>query len=243
MRRKNRFNETLLRSFDSSLIFHIPHASMRIPNSLREQFLLSDDELENELLKMTDHSVDELFASSIYHRVISDVSRMVCDVERFVDDAIETMAQRGMGVIYKKTHDDKALRRELSLLEREHLIRKYHYENQTRMERIIKEALMANGIALVIDCHTFSSKPLPCDMRQSTPRVDFCIGTDSFHTSLELIRVISSYFCEHGYRVKLNSPFEGTYIPHRYNHKDERVESIMIEIHRTLYMDENDNNN
>jgi N-formylglutamate amidohydrolase len=42
-------------------IFHIPHASRVIPSDLQRVFLLTDDELNDQILRRTDHFTDELF--------------------------------------------------------------------------------------------------------------------------------------------------------------------------------------
>ena len=38
-----------------------------------------------------------------------------------------------------------------------------------------------------------------------------------------------------GYRVAIDSPFSGTIVPLKHYHKDKRVESVMIEVNRSLY--------
>ena len=43
------------------MILHIPHASHRIPAEVRDQFVLNDEALQAELLRMTDAFTDELF--------------------------------------------------------------------------------------------------------------------------------------------------------------------------------------
>ena len=42
------------------VVLHIPHASQYIPYPVRRGILLSDAELERELIRLTDHLVDEL---------------------------------------------------------------------------------------------------------------------------------------------------------------------------------------
>ena len=44
-----------------SLVFHIPHASKVIPKEYLKYFVLSPKELNEEILKMTDHYTDQLF--------------------------------------------------------------------------------------------------------------------------------------------------------------------------------------
>ena len=43
------------------MIFHIPHASTTIPGDIRGQFVLDDDALSIEILKMNDTYTDKLF--------------------------------------------------------------------------------------------------------------------------------------------------------------------------------------
>jgi len=95
------------------MIYHIPHSSCRIPPDLRSAFLLNDQALGDEQRKMTDAYTDDLFGS---HAGTEDtvitfpVSRLVVDPERFLDDALETMARYGMGVIYERTSSGDPLR-------------------------------------------------------------------------------------------------------------------------------------
>ena len=82
------------------MIFHIPHATRKIPAEVRNQVLLTDAELKRELLAMTDAYTDELFSADLAPgdtTVIFPVSRLVVDPERFADDDAEPLAKRGMG--------------------------------------------------------------------------------------------------------------------------------------------------
>jgi N-formylglutamate deformylase len=236
------------KSVSSSLIFHIPHASRIIPVEYQNQFLLSTMELVAEHLRLVDRYADELFDPSGYPRVISSVSRFVCDVERFSDDEKEPMAKIGMGAVYRMTTDGRPLRREITKEERNRLIEMYHRRNERDVENAVCEAKRSNGFALIIDCHTFPSIPLTCDEDRSIPRPDICIGTDENQTSPEVMEFITQYFTKLGYSILLNSPYVGTYIPDAYKVSKmktdfarkgvEGVQSIMIEVNRALYMDE-----
>lgn len=115
----------------SPLVFHIPHSSTEIPRELRSCFLLNDQQLSDELLAMTDRYTDELFATYLGPCIRFPVSRLVVDPERFVRDAEEPMAARGMGVVYTRTSSGGTLRRAPSPVERDELIRRYydpHYQ-------------------------------------------------------------------------------------------------------------------
>ena len=84
------------------LILHVPHASTAVPPDVRRRLLLDDAQLAEELRLMTDSYVDEPFAlpADSAVTITYPVSRLVCDPERFEDDAREPMSRIGMGVIY-----------------------------------------------------------------------------------------------------------------------------------------------
>jgi len=73
----------------ASAVIHVPHAATLIPGDVREQFVLTDEEIADELRLMTDHLTDQLFAmpEAIAIAVRSPVSRLVVDPERFEKDA------------------------------------------------------------------------------------------------------------------------------------------------------------
>jgi N-formylglutamate amidohydrolase len=130
------------------------------------------------------------------------------------------------------------LRKDLSDKEREELLSAYFRPYHEALRKEVQKMLDRFGRCLIIDCHSFPSKPLPYELDQSIDRPDICIGTDPFHTPNGLIALIRS-FCEaNGVTIAINKPFAGTYVPLMYLGKDKRVSSIMVEVNRSLYMDE-----
>jgi N-formylglutamate deformylase len=98
--------------------------------------------------------------------------------------------------------------------------------------------LLSRGKALIVDCHSFPGRPLPCDVCQDENRPDFCIGTDAFHTPPGLLRATESAIRSHGYSVGINLPYSGSLVPSATYRRDPNVWSVMIEVNRKLYMDE-----
>ncbi len=226
----------------SFAVVHIPHSSTAIPDDVRGQFVLSDEDLEREVLLMTDWHADDLFSvrgpETSAETVLFPVSRLVVDPERFEDDAEEEMAQKGMGVVYSRTTDGRRLRRRISPREREDLLRKYYRPHHERLTKAVGEALRRQGKCLIIDAHSFPSRPLPYEADRSPDRPDVCLGTDEFHTP-DLLRKVALKILRVQFKgVEINRPFKGTMVPARYLRRDRRVLSIMIEINRGLYMDE-----
>ena len=186
---------------------------------------------------MTDAFTDDLFALREATVVRFPFSRLLVDVERFPDDSEEPMSKVGMGAIYTHTADGRKLKRELQPEEKANMMGYYDTHHRALLAAVERE-LEITGKALIIDCHSFPSHPLPCDQNQSTPRPEFCIGTDSIHTPAALTQAIERNLKAMGYSVGLNQPYAGTMVPLAVYKKDRRVASIMIEVNRALYMNE-----
>jgi N-formylglutamate amidohydrolase len=211
------------------VILHVPHSSRAIPSGC--QFLLTAIELEAELDKLTDHDTHSLFNYAGAAKIVFPVSRVVVDPERFLEDPMESV---GMGVVYTRTADGKALRA-ISNTERLVLIDTYYHPHHASLTSLVDDSLKQHGRCLIIDCHSFPAQPLPYETDSNRP--DICIGTDTFHTSTELVDGLSEAFKALGYVVAIDSPFRGTIVPLNHYHTDRRVSSIMIEVNRSLYDD------
>lgn len=225
------------------VIIHLPHDSLEIPLEVRRQFILSDDELSAEKARMADLYTLEIFNDKSRPATIirSPVSRLVVDVERFEDDAQEPMAKRGMGAVYTVTSEMKPLRYPLSPREREALMTAYYRPHHAKLEEAVSATIHRHGHCLVLDCHSFHSKPLPYELAdQSLDRPDICIGTDEFHTSTKLSRIFVDAFLSEGWSVAVNDPFSGALVPYSRHLRDSRVMSIMVEVSRRLYLSETD---
>ena len=222
------------------VVAHVPHASTTIPVDVRAELLISDDELADELLRLTDHFTDELFTglsklgATLF---VNDLSRLVFDPERFLDDSAEPTATRGQGVVYWQGSRGQLIREASWAVRNRHVVERYG-PYHAAFDALVAEALRAGGECLVLDCHSFPSVPLPSEIDQDPDRPDICIGTDELHTPVALADALEASFAAAGYVVRRNSPFAGTFVPSGYYGRDHRVRSVMIEVRRGLYMDE-----
>ena len=221
-------------TMDLPLLLHIPHSSARVPAEYRDDFVT---DIETELRCMTDWYTAELFAFPA-PRLVFPVSRLVCDVERFRDDGREIMAGRGMGACYTHGHDGKPLRR-LSPAAREAILRRWYDPHHARLTELTRTALARSGGCLIVDCHSFTAAPLPYETDQRRERPDICLGTDGFHTPPELAEGLEESFRRLGYSVARNAPYAGALTPLAYYRRERRLQAVMIEVNRGLYLDEN----
>ena len=109
---------------ERKIILHIPHSSTTIP--LTDGYVINDDALAKEMLKLTDWYTDDLFQSDENVMIKADFSRIFCDPERFTDDSQEIMAQFGMGVLYEKNDDGELMRIVIPEL-RERILKDYYW--------------------------------------------------------------------------------------------------------------------
>jgi N-formylglutamate deformylase len=228
----------------SVAILHVPHSSTIIPQEERANIILSEDDLADQILKMTDWYTDELFFQwdGRFEMVRYPVSRFVLDPERFENDESELMVKLGMGVIYTQTSEGKKLRDPVSPETRERMLNQYYRPHHRCLTRAVSSILSKHGKSLVLDCHSFPSAPQPYETDQRKERPDICLGTDPFHTPDWLTESIRSDFLNRGYSVEINRPFSGALVPINFYQKEKAISSIMIEVNRGLYLNEDTGN-
>ena len=225
------------------LIVHVPHSSVVIPENFRLQFALTEFELDAEILAMTDRYTDELFHATIElggMMFINRTSRLVMDPERFPDSQSEPMNAKGMGAVYTKTSDGKNLRvDDFGPEDHKNVMENLYWPYSRALENVVADCFKHFSKCLIIDAHSFPSKPLPYE-DASLERPDICLGYEKYHAPhniTETSKVISKEFSWH---VADNLPFAGSYVPLKYYQSEPRIESLMIEINRSKYMYEGD---
>jgi N-formylglutamate amidohydrolase len=141
-----------------------------------------------------------------------------------------------MGVVYTRTQSFEILRQPPSQQEREALVNRFYRPHHARLEQAVSAVLDKFNWCLLLDCHSFPGTPMPYE--QCDARPDICIGTDRFHTPNHLAEQLVRSFRAHGFVTMIDQPFSGCMVPISRYRKDPRVISVMIEVNRGLYMDE-----
>lgn len=198
---------------------------------------MDDEFLENEILKLTDWHTEDLFYSNEDEMVVAPFSRIFCDPERFPDDSQEVMAKYGMGVLYEKSDNDEPIRKVTPEL-RERVLNEYYWKHHLKLNNSVNEQLNLFGEVLIIDCHSYPNKPLKRDLDKNPIRPDFNIGTDPYHTPQKLIDVSVAFFKNAGYTLGIDWPYKGSIVPLQHYQKNNKVQTIMLEINRALYLNE-----
>ena len=220
------------------LILHIPHSSIEIPD--KDGFIVNDEILNQELIKITDWHTEDLYGNEKDIEVVAPFSRIFCDAERFADDSKEVMFQFGMGVLYS-TLDSGEIMRNITPELRNKVLKNYYWKHHKNLSNKVTEQLKLNDECLIIDCHSFPKKPLNKALDRNPNRPDFNIGTDSYHTPKWIVEKGTEYFENLGYSVRIDWPYSGALVPLEFYQKDKRVSSVLLEINRRLYLKEGTN--
>ncbi len=234
--------QTIPGSPRSPVLLHVPHGSRRVPAAVRAGIVLDDAELAAELDRMTDTDTGliarraaEQAAAPTPWIFENGTSRLVVDPERFPDER-EEMRAVGMGAVYTKTSRGTPLRRP-DLAAEQALLDEYFTPYAHAMAQLVDERLAATGRAVILDVHSYPSKPLPYELHADGARPAVCLGTDAFHTPGWLLDAARAAFEPCG-DVAVNTPFAGCYVPLRHYGSNPDVAALMIEIRRDGYLTE-----
>lgn len=199
-----------------NIVLNIPHSSKFIPVNTWSE------DISKEIEHWTDKYTDLIFVTSglELRPVIFPYSRFFCDAERLENDPLEAV---GQGIAYTSFNGKhRYLNNSLS-----DSIHQLWYAHQLMLKAVIDED------SLLIDCHSFPA--------EQAPEIDICIGfnEDASRPSDKLIELVKSHFEENGFRVGLNTPYSNSMVL-LIDHEFE-IPSIMIEINKKIYLDENGN--
>lgn len=219
------------------ILAHIPHAGTHIPDDIWDQFTVDRQTLWRELVTLTDWYTNELYGTPAITRCQTPINRLVVDLERYLDDEKEPKAQVGQGVIY--THDcaGNRIRKPVSQEARQSLLDQYYRPWHLQLDAMIAHQITRWGYCLLLDCHSFPSRPFANEPKESPTRPDICLGTSAGNTPEWLLDHAIRYFEDLGYSVEVDNPYSGCLVPTSY-HLDKRVPALMIELNRSLYIKE-----
>jgi len=194
------------------MILHIPHSGINTLGRNIEAF---------DIAELTDWHTDKLFWHKNAIPLIQEVSRFVCDVERFSDEN-EPMFEIGQGICYTKGTRNN----DIEVIDKEYIINHIYNKWHTELNKAVAQLLLCTAKVVVVDCHSFPDK---------NDYPDFCIGTTE-QTPIELVDLVSHFL--KNYSVKINYPYGGSMIPSDYV-GNENVIPIMIEVNKKLYLNDN----
>lgn len=207
------------------IVAWIPHTGMFLPNVDKSPKFAT---LRENALLLADEQVDTLYPF-LPNKITSDYSRFVVDLERYLDDSKEEMAQRGMGYLYNRLIDGTPFNR--AVFGESSYYTQYYKHKHLQLKQAIEN--IGDG-AILLDLHSFNPFPLACDIDTRPDRPDICLGFNTGPTKPDdaLLHRLKNTFEERGLKVAVNTPFSGAMTADTHI----KYKSLMIEINKKCYL-------
>lgn len=216
------------RSNLNKYVIHIPHASLDIYPGFKDELIISYYDFQRENKFISDYLIDRFIPDDFNNIVKFEYSRMICDVERYLDDEKEEMSKYGMGALYTKDSNGRAfVNRENNEYWTINLYRRHHQ----KLDDIVGDILRREGKCFIIDLHSFSDE-FVYKMFKKKNNPDICLGINKENYDKKLLVKTITHFKKYGYSVKINYPYSGSIISNQYP----KVKSMMIEVNKRIYL-------
>lgn len=227
------------------LVIHVPHAADAIPAVHRAGLALDDDALREAMAILVDHDTDRLALSALplgAHVFVNEVCRLVLDPERYADDAAESAAAAGFGVVYTRAPDGRPLRRPgWTAADRAALLDALYHPYHAAMRGLVVELHERfGGPVFILDLHSFPACPVRWEAPSPRPRPSYCLGFEEGRAPagwLEwwALREAEGPPAADRPLVDHNHPFAGAFVPGGLPAVvASQVSALMLEVHRSL---------
>ncbi len=221
------YYEFLKKKDRRQFIVHIPHAGDRFPENIKLN--VDEEEKIRQHRAMKDDYIKDIVPKYYDHLIKFDISRIVCDVERFLEN--EPMEKYGMGFCYKKGYNGRTIRLEDYSPDEELKYYKQHHKAFTDICESAKKLF-------VLDMHSYSGKIIPGDMmRKDRSLPNVCLGFDDEFMRPDVARFAAEKFLEKGFGVAFNYPYNGSFVPKEVldSPADYDCISLMVELNRSIF--------
>ncbi len=235
----------------SCVVFASPHSGRDYPWSFLRHTMLD----EHQVRSSEDAFVDKLFDCAPQFGasfLMAGAPRAFVDLNRSCDELDPALIEgvrrhghnpriaSGLGVIPRVVANGRAIYRgKLSREEVDRRIELYWRPYHQMMQKLLDDANMRHGQAVLIDCHSMPHEAMDGVARGGMRRPDVVLG-DRFGAAAggEVMDRIEAAFAAAGFVVTRNAPFAGAYITQAYGRPSRGQHAVQVEIDRSLYMNE-----
>ena len=233
------------------LVFDSPHSGTCYPADFRPAVPLRI------LEGGEDRFVDRLIADAPAHGIAvlaARCARTYVDANRAPDDLDPLLvgdqlprrahptskAAAGLGVVFRLIGPGIPIYdRTLTPAEIQARVDRYWWPYHRALDRLLEERVAAEGAVWHVNWHSMQSVGSTLSPDEGSRRPDFALG-DLDGRACEPAFTAHAKACleAFGYAVRVNDPYAGAEILHRYGRPDRGRHSLQIEINRALYMNE-----
>lgn len=215
-------------------VFHVPHDGAEFPAELMSSICVPKELFLFYHERMRDIDVRKMVPirwRNPAHSLIFPVSRLLCDVERFLGDG-EPMVRYGMGFCYERVFDGRQIKNVTEELKK--ITLRYYRKHHSHLDSLC----VLHPRILLMDLHSFSEEIVPREqLRPGVQTPDVCIGIDEQFTPDDLVTT-TEYILRHaGLSTSRNYPYSGSIVPNTVlkGDADCTCASIMLEWNKESY--------
>ncbi len=231
------------------VLITVPHSGSFYPELFKKHIKLDLDKIRkiedyqsDKILKLIKkESVDILIAKCSRAVVDLNRSRKSIDNDMFneivlIDQPDEKkMISYGLGVFPKIISNKLIFKTKLPASYSRKLLEEYYDPFHKVLSNQLEFLLKKFGFCFHFDLHTMPSKAL----KHFKVKPDIVLGNNFGNSSCEnLVNYIKNSFEKFGLKVEINNPYAGGFITRKYGNPLVGIETVQIEINRSLYMDE-----
>ena len=231
------------------VLITVPHSGSYYPELFKKHIKLDLDKIKkiedyqsDKILKLIkEDSVDILIAKC--SRAVVDLNRSRKSIDNDMFNEIVTIEQPdekkmisyGLGVFPKIISNKSIFKTKLPVSYSRKMLKEYYDPFHKSLSKQLEFLLKKFGFCFHFDLHTMPSRAL----KHFKFKPDIVLGNNFGKSSSEnLISYIKNSFEKFGLKVEINKPYAGGFITRKYGNPLVGIETIQIEINRSLYMDE-----
>ena len=231
------------------VLITVPHSGSYYPELFKKHINLDlykirriEDYQSDKILHLVKkESADILIAKCSRAVVDLNRSREAIDNDMFNGAVImdqpdeKKMVSYGLGVFPKIIYNKPIFKTKLPVSYSRQMLKNYYDPFHMSVSKQLEFLLKKFGFCFHFDLHTMPSEAL----KHFKIKPDIVLGNNFGKSSSEnLIYNLKNHFEKFGLKVGINNPFAGGYITRHYGNPLMGIETVQIEINRTLYMDE-----
>lgn len=244
------FRKLIRNDPQNPVLITIPHSGDFYPDIFLEEIKLDlskirkiEDFKSDEIIKFINEDAADILIAKCSRAVLDlNRSRKALDNTMFKEIILHSdphekkMLSYGLGVLPKLIQNETIFKSKLTTYYGNHILETFydpfHLSIQTQVEALLSKF----GVCYHFDLHSMPQRAV-----KNMKKIPDIVLGDNFRKScsLELINYIKDQFEKHGLIVSINQPYAGGFITRNYGNPSKGIETIQIEVNRSLYMYEN----
>ncbi len=243
------FRKFIRKNPQNSVLITIPHSGNLYPDIFLEQIKLDlrkirkiEDFKSDDIIKFINEDAADILIAKCSRAVLDlNRSRKALDNNMFKEIILQSepdekkMLSYGLGVLPRLIQNENIFKSKLPTCYGNHILKTFYDPFHLSIQTQIEALLSRFGVCYHFDLHSMPQRAV-----KNMKKIPDIVLGDNYQKScsLELINYIKDQFEKHGLVVSINQPYAGGFITRNYGNPSKGIETVQIEVNRSIYMDE-----